>query len=160
MQARVTYPPCRASPAVATAPTPELELTAAARRAASHRALTRRRRRRAAFSLIAIGIVLIIGTIGFKAISGSSWVDAFYFESMLATGQGPPTPVVSDGAKLFASGMAFLSVGTVVTTLLLNIGPILGRVWREGLEAVEREVRRAEHELFDAGAPHPPRPPG
>ena len=81
---------------------------------------------------------------------------------MLATGQGPPFSLTTDGAKLFASAMAFLSVGTVITTLVLNLGPIFGRLWREGLEAAEREVHRWEEEIDgertgrprDAG--HPP----
>lgn len=110
-------------------------------------AIVRRRRRRIGFSLIAIGIVLAIGTVGFYALTGSGWINAFYFESMLATGQGPPFALNSSSAKLFASFMAFVSVGTVVTSLILNLGPIFGRFWREGIEDAERELRGIERGL-------------
>ena len=109
--------------------------------------LHRRRRRRALRSLAALVVVLAIGTIGFAWATGSGWVNAFYFESMLATGQGPPFPLTTAASKLFASAMAFLSVGTVVTALILNLGPMVGRLWREGTELAEREVRVFEREL-------------
>lgn len=100
-----------------------------------------KRRRRILYSLLAIGLVLLIGTLGFFALTGSGWVDSFYFESMLATGQGPPFPLTSNSAKLFASLMAFVSVGTVISTLVLNLGPILAVWWREAVEHTERELR-------------------
>lgn len=82
-------------------------------------------------------------------LTGSSWVDSFYFESMLATGQGPPFPLNTDGAKLFASFMAFLSVGTVLTTVIINLGPILAQLWREGIQEAERDLRMVEHGVVD-----------
>ena len=92
-------------------------------------------------------MVLAIGTVGFHWVAGTGPVESFYFESMLATGQGPPLFLTSESAQLFASGMAFLSVGTVVTTLVLNIGPMLARYWREGVELAEREIRKLEGDL-------------
>jgi hypothetical protein len=46
-----------------------------------------------------------------------SYIDAFYFMSMLATAQGPATIPATVAGKLFASFMAFVSVGAVVTSL-------------------------------------------
>lgn len=114
--------------------------------------LRHRRNRRAVISLLALLVVLAIGTVGFHTITGAGPVTSFYFESMLATGQGPPSNLVltSASAQLFAAGMAFLSVGTVVTTLILNLGPIFARLWREGIELAEREVRQLEGEVEDA----------
>jgi hypothetical protein len=123
-----------------------------------HRAASLRRRRRALVSIIVIALVLVIGTLGFEGFTGAGWVNAFYFECMLATGQGPPFSLKTDAAKLFASAMAFVSVGTVFTTLLLNIGPLVGRIWREGIEAAEREIRRWEGGV--EGGPRGGHPPG
>jgi len=111
--------------------------------------LRRTRNRRAIISLLALALVLALGTIGFQFITGAGLVTSFFFESMLATGQGPPANLVLTTAEsqLFASGMAFLSVGTVVTTLFLNLGPLVARLWREGVELAEREVRKLEGEL-------------
>jgi hypothetical protein len=112
--------------------------------------------------------VLVIGTVGFRIIAGTDWVDSFYFESMLATGQGPPFPLTTDDAKLFASAMAFISVGSVVTAIFFTLGPILARFWRESLEFVEEGARELEHGVRKAPkgreGPTPPRhdgpPPG
>jgi hypothetical protein len=113
------------------------------------RTLSRRRVRRAIYSFGAVVIVLIIGSVGFHVIAGFGPVDALYFECMLATGQGPPFLLPNDSAKLFASAMAFLSVGTVLTTVVLNLGPIAGQLWREGVEHAERELRKVEKEVVD-----------
>jgi hypothetical protein len=116
---------------------------------AHRKELKRRRNRRAVISLVALGIVLAIGTVGFHLVAQTNAVNSFYFESMLATGQGPPFPLTTDSAKLFASGMAFLSVGTVVSALIINLGPLLGRLWREGIELAEKEIRKVEGEVAD-----------
>ncbi len=109
--------------------------------------IVRRRHRRIAYSLIAIGIVLVLGTIGFAGLTGTGWVNSFYFECMLATGQGPPFALTTTAGKLFASLMAFISIGTVLTTLVVNLGPVFGRLWREGIEEAEHEIRRLEREM-------------
>ena len=113
------------------------------------RRLSRRQVLRARYSLAAVLIVLLIGSVGFHFIAGLGPVDSLYFECMLATGQGPPLALTTDSAKLFASAMAFLSVGTVLTTLVLNLGPVVGQLWREGVEHAERELRKVEEEVVD-----------
>ncbi len=92
-------------------------------------------------------MVLIVGTLGFHAIAGLGLVDAIYFESMLATGQGPPLPLSSDSAKLFASLMAFVSVGSVLTSVVFTLGPIGARLWHEAVRRAEQEIREVEQEL-------------
>jgi hypothetical protein len=99
------------------------------------------------YALCGIGLVLLIGTIGFEIIAGLSAVNAFYFESMLATGQGPPIVLTSDNSKIFASIMAFVSVGSVVSTLLFAVGPVVRRFWREEVERIEEGARRIEADL-------------
>lgn len=106
-----------------------------------------KRLRHAVYSLIAVALVLVLGTLGFHAIAGLDFVDAFYFEAMLATGQGPPFPLTTTSAKLFASLMAFLSVGTVLTSVVFTLGPVAVVLWRETLERVEREARHLEDEF-------------
>jgi hypothetical protein len=109
--------------------------------------LTPTARRRLAYALIGVATVLAAGTIGFHLIAGLDAVDSIYFESMLATGQGPPLPLPSDGAKVFASVMAFVSVGSVVSTLLFAVGPVVRQVWRNSLMYAEEEIRGLEHEF-------------
>jgi biotin transporter BioY len=103
--------------------------------------------RRLIYALCGIGVVLIAGTIGFELVAGLSAVNAFYFESMLATGQGPPIPLTSDNSKIFASVMAFISVGSVVSTLLFAVGPVVRRFWKEEVERIEQGARRIEADI-------------
>ncbi|MDG6967587.1 MAG: hypothetical protein JRN58_07510 [Nitrososphaerota archaeon] len=99
------------------------------------------------YAVSAIAAVMVVGTVGFHQFEGMGWVDAFYFESMIATGQGPPITLVTNAGKVFASVMAFVSVGSVISALLITLAPILSQLWREGIERAERDARRVEREL-------------
>ncbi len=104
---------------------------------------------RAAYSLALIAAVVLVGTVAMHAIEGWSYLDSFYFTSFIATGQGPPGNLLPSSSlgKAFASVLAFVSVGTVITALLFLFGPFLGRVLRAGeekLEEVEKEVKSLE----------------
>jgi hypothetical protein len=105
------------------------------------------RKRRLFFAFSGIIVVMVVGIIGFHEIEGMRWVDALYMESMLATGQGPPIPLVTDSGKVFASVMGFVSVGTVFTTLVVTLVPIISQLWREGLERLEVDARTLEQDL-------------
>jgi hypothetical protein len=99
------------------------------------------------YALSGIGVVLFAGALGFHLVAGLDAVDSVYFESMLATGQGPPFSLTSDGAKIFASIMAFVSVGSVVSTLLFAVGPVVRQVWHNSVVYVEEEVQELKNEL-------------
>ncbi len=103
--------------------------------------------RRVVYGLLLIATVMIVGVFGFIRLEGMGLVNAIYFESMLATGQGPPLQLNTDAGKLFASLMAFVSVGSVITTFFFTPAPIFGQVWRETLEKGEDEIRRVEEDL-------------
>lgn len=109
--------------------------------------LTKAARRRLVYALLGIVVVLCLGALGFHVIAGFDAVDSVYFESMLATGQGPPFVLHTDDAKIFASFMAFVSVGSVVSALLFAVGPVVRQVWHNSLVYVEEEVRTLEQEL-------------
>lgn len=124
-------------------------------RALNERGAMRRRRTRripesfwvrAIYSFAVIATVVGLGTLAMSEIEGWNYLDSFYFTSFIATGQGPPgnllpgTPL----GKVFASILAFVSVGTVVTALLFLFGPFLGRVLKVGEEKLEEIGREAE----------------
>ncbi len=117
------------------------------------RSVSGSRKRRAFLAVSLIVAVMVVGVIGFHAIEGMGWVNAFYFESMLATGQGPPIPLTTDAGKVFASIMGFVSVGSVITSLVYTLAPIIAQLWKEGLERVEEEAKTIEHDLEDRGKP-------
>lgn len=105
--------------------------------------------RRPLYSILAVTAVLVVGTFGFHLIEGMSYVDGFYFESMMAAGQGPPFTLYTDSGKIFASIMGFASVITVIVSLVFNLLPTLGRLWKEGLKLVEKEARTLEKDLAE-----------
>ena len=104
-------------------------------------------RRRALYSVILIVVVLAVGTLGMHFLEGWAYIDSFYFTSMLVTAEGPPNAPVTDVGKIFASIMAFVGVGSVVTALVFILGPALAKIWRKGIGEVEKEIRVAEHKI-------------
>ncbi|HEV2428798.1 MAG TPA: hypothetical protein VGV64_02995 [Thermoplasmata archaeon] len=140
-------------PASGSLPSARAESGASGRPSAGRRASARdaspslvSNRRRVGYALSAVLMAEVVGTIGFHVIEGASWINAFYFESMLATGQGPPFPLATDTGKVFASLMGFVSVGSVVSAIVLTIGPLAVQIWREGIDRFEREARRLTEE--------------
>ena len=109
--------------------------------------LPKTRVRRVVYSLLTVFAAMVVGTVGFHYIEGMSYVNTIYFESMLATGQGPPLQLNTDTGKIFASIMAFVSVGSVLTTVVFTLGPIMTQIWREGLERAEQDARKLESEV-------------
>jgi len=99
--------------------------------------------KRGAYSLALVLIVLIVGTVGFRLIEHTSYVDAFYLSSMIATAQGPSEPLLTPAGKLFASALAFISIGTVVAAAGFLFGPFFGELWAIGHH---RHAKRMERE--------------
>ena len=84
--------------------------------------------------------IMFIGTFGVHYIEKMPVLDAFYFMSMIATGQGPyyiPTTVLG---KLFVAAMSFISVGVAVAALGFLFGPFLGQLWHIGRLKVEEDL--------------------
>jgi hypothetical protein len=102
--------------------------------------------RRGVISAITIAIVVAVGTIGVHLTEGLSYLDSFYFTSMLATGEGPSYAPATAAGKVFVAVMAFVSIGTVVTALVFVFGPFFGALFRSGIERVEKEAKKVEKE--------------
>ena len=100
--------------------------------------------KRGAFSCGLVASVMLVGTVGMHLIERMRYIDAFYFMSMIATAQGPVVTPLTTAGKLFASFMAFVSVGTVVASLGFLFGPFFGRLWKIGVERLEEEAERLE----------------
>ncbi len=107
----------------------------------------RRFRRRALYSVLLIVVVLAVGTLGIHYLEGWAYIDSFYFTTMLVTAEGPPNVPATDAGKIFASFMAFVGVGSVVTALVFILGPALAAIWRKSIGEVEKEIRVAEHKI-------------
>lgn len=96
--------------------------------------------KRGALAFVFISSLMIVGTVGIHYLEGYSYLDAFYFMSMIATAQGPMMIPQTAGGKIFASIMAFVSVGGGVAALGFLFGPFFGKIWRIGVEHLEEEL--------------------
>ncbi|MDE1828395.1 MAG: hypothetical protein KGH65_04505 [Candidatus Micrarchaeota archaeon] len=96
--------------------------------------------RRAFFAFLLVFGIMFFGTIAFHYVEGYSYIDSFYFMSMLATAEGPTTIPVTVLGKLLASVLAFVSIGAVIFALGFIFGPFFGRLVRSG----ERELVKEE----------------
>ncbi|MFI5412492.1 MAG: hypothetical protein ACHQX1_01225 [Candidatus Micrarchaeales archaeon] len=103
--------------------------------------------KRAIYSFSLVVIVMFIGTVGMHLIEGYSYIDSFYFMSMLATAEGPTTTPATVLGKIFASLMAFLSVGTVIFAIGFILGPFFGRVLKVGEEKIKEEEKTLSKEI-------------
>jgi len=106
-------------------------------------------KKRAFFSIAILGLVIAIGTIGMMVLEGWDLVTSFYFMSLLATAEGPAQSPITVGGKIFASFMAFFSIGAAISAITFTFGPLFGFILKEGFVYVEKEEdklkRRIEH---------------
>jgi hypothetical protein len=80
---------------------------------------------------IAVGLIalsLLVGMLGYHALEGVSWIDAFLNAAMLLGGMGPVYTPVTFGGKLFA-GLYALYCGLVVLIIAgFMLAPVAHRV--------------------------------
>lgn len=87
-----------------------------------------------------IALIMVIGTAGMHHFEKMDWVDAFYFMSMIATAQGTAITPTTDAGKIFATVMAFLSVGVVLTAIGFVVGPLMGKLFKVGFEKYDEDM--------------------
>jgi hypothetical protein len=88
---------------------------------------------------------MMVGMIGLHYLEGLSYLDSFYFMSMLATTQGPLRVPTTPAGKVFVAIMAFVSVGSVVAALASLFGPFWAKVWNAA-SSLEGELRDKKKE--------------
>ncbi|ACB52248.1 hypothetical protein cce_2900 [Crocosphaera subtropica ATCC 51142] len=79
-------------------------------------------------SALCIVLGLFIGILGYHWTAGLDWIDATVEASMILSGMGPVSPLLTNGAKLFASlyalfsGLVFvLAMGVVLSPLIYSL---------------------------------------
>src|SRR3989442_14465285 len=100
--------------------------------------------------------MMAIGTIGMMILEGWDLVTSFYFISLLATAEGPAQSPMTVGGKIFASFMAFLSIGAAITAITFTFGPLFGSILKEGFPYVESEEDKLRKRLDRRHHAHPP----
>src|SRR5712692_7923379 len=104
-------------------------------------------KKRAFFSIVVLAIVMAIGTIGMMLLEGWDSVTSFYFIAHLATAEGPALSPLTVAGKLFASLMAFVSIGAAISAITFTFGPLFGSVLKEGFAYIEKEEEKLKSGL-------------
>lgn len=80
-------------------------------------------------------------------LEGWGFVASFYFMALLATAEGPAATPATDAGKIFASIMAFFSIGAAISAITFSFGPLFGTALKEGIRYVEREEERLKERI-------------
>ncbi|MGE5088135.1 MAG: hypothetical protein ACM3QY_03330 [Candidatus Levyibacteriota bacterium] len=85
-------------------------------------------RRAARYALSLVAVTLAIGMVGYHALEGLTWLDAFHQAAMLLSGMGPVVGVKTTAGKLF-DGVYALFCGVILLAATgLMFAPVLHRL--------------------------------
>lgn len=82
----------------------------------------------ALFGAASVTAALAVGMIGYRAVAGMDWVDAFFNASMILSGMGPVDPMPDDRAKLFAGIYALFGGAVYPAVTAIVLYPFLHRM--------------------------------
>ena len=77
---------------------------------------------------ILIAVALLMGIMGYHHIAQFAWVDSILEASMILGGMGPINPLITTGAKIFASGYALFSGLVFIAVMGIVLAPITHRM--------------------------------
>lgn len=77
------------------------------------------------FGCISICIALYIGMLGYHFYEHMNWVDSFSNASMILSGMGPLTPLVTTSGKIFAGCYALFSGLAFIVLVGMMFAPII-----------------------------------
>lgn len=74
---------------------------------------------------------LFIGMLGYHLFEQMSWVDSFLNASMILSGMGPASPLVTNAGKIFAGLYALFSGLAFIAIVVIMLSPIIHRFFRK-----------------------------
>jgi hypothetical protein len=77
--------------------------------------------------MVIVALSLLIGMVGYHALEGLSWLNAFLNASMLLGGMGPTDPIHTPAGKLFAGLYALYCGFAVLAVAGLIFAPVFHR---------------------------------
>ena len=89
--------------------------------------------RSTSIATVAIGGSLFLGMLGYHGIGSLSWLESFYYASMILSGEGPPpdpvglNPARTSELHLFGGFYALFSGVTFITMVGVLLAPVLHR---------------------------------
>ena len=95
---------------------------------ASRRTFASRVGRMAILAVALVVATLAIGTVGYHAVDGFPWLDAFHQSAMLLSGMGPVRQIETTAGKLFDSFYALLCALVMLGAAGILFAPIVHRL--------------------------------
>ncbi len=90
--------------------------------------------------LVLIAIALFSGMLGYHELEGMSWLDSFLNASMILSGMGPATTMITTPGKIFAGCYALFSGLAFIAIIVIMLSPIIHLFFRTiHLESAEDE---------------------
>lgn len=81
----------------------------------------------AGMTLLLIAVSLAVGMVGYHAIEGQAWIDAYLSAAMILSGMGPVGEPVTTAGKLFAGSYALYSGFVALICVGVLGAPVLHR---------------------------------
>ena len=78
-----------------------------------------------------IAAALFIGMLGYHELEGMSWTDAFLNASMILSGMGPASPLLTTAGKLFAGFYALFSGLAFIAIVVIMLSPVIHKFFRK-----------------------------
>jgi hypothetical protein len=78
-----------------------------------------------------ITIALFIGMLGYHVFEKMSWTDSFLNASMILSGMGPASPLVTAKGKLFAGFYALFSGLAFIAIMVIMLSPMIHAFFRK-----------------------------
>jgi len=88
----------------------------------------RRAARHLLLGVLIVCVALSIGVIGYHALGGLGWIDAFLNAAMILGGMGPVDRMEADGAKIFAALYALFSGLVLIAVMGVVLAPWVHRL--------------------------------
>ena len=85
-------------------------------------------RRAATYAFALVVATLAIGMIGYRALEGLSWLDAFHQSALLLSGMGPVVDIKSTGGKIFDGIYALFCGVVLLASTGLMFAPVIHRL--------------------------------
>lgn len=82
-------------------------------------------------SILLIAAALYIGMLGYRFFEKMSWVDAFLNASMILSGMGPATTLITTNGKLFAGFYALFSGLAFIAIVVIILSPMIHKFFRK-----------------------------
>ncbi|CAM2757891.1 hypothetical protein [Legionella worsleiensis] len=81
--------------------------------------------------ILLIATALFVGMLGYHVFEGMSWIDSFLNASMILSGMGPASVLITPSGKLFAGIYALFSGLAFIAIVVIMLSPVIHRFFRK-----------------------------